>query len=137
MKTARPPENVASEVEKKAYYEEQASKYQWHFVHQKDGGFYYFVSRPAPSLYGKRMGIGGFFRSPDQLNIVGFREDFHTFKMKPDDLQRKGAVLFEKLVNREDLSSYYHDRKTEKEEWIEFPDPITYYDSTSQSWKMK
>jgi hypothetical protein len=40
------------------------------------------------------------------------------------------------MVNGEDLSAYYPNAN-QKEEWIEFPDQLNYYDSISQSWKMK
>ncbi len=136
LKTTRKPEGNLNSEEIAAWYSEQLKSYQWHFAHEENGRFYYFISRPAPSLYGKRAGLGGSFSSPDRLKINGFKEEFHTFKMKPDELLSKGAILFEKMVNHQDLTQYQPGRKG-KEEWIEFPDPLNYYDSTSQSWMMK
>jgi hypothetical protein len=136
-KTARKPEGNPEPMEVEAYFQEQLKNCQWHFAHEKNGGFYFLISRPAPSLYGKRTGIGGFFSSPDRMAIKGFREHFHMFKMKPEDVVSRGAVLFEKMVNGEDLTPYYHDRKSEKEAWIEFPDDLVYYDSLAQKWMMR
>jgi hypothetical protein len=137
LKTSDKPSGnlTASEIE--AYYQQEAFTCTWHFVHEKNGSFFFFVSHPAPSLYDKRAGIGGKFKTDDYLHIKGFKEVFRTFKMKPSVLQKKGGVLFEKMVNGQDLSPYYPNRNSDKDEWIEFPDQLNYYDSLSQSWKMR
>lgn len=135
LKTSK-PDLALQEPELGAWYQEQLNKTEWWFAHEKDGGFYFLITRPAPSLYGKRMAIGGFFRSPDQMSIQGFREHFHTFKMKPEVLREKSALLFEKMVNGEDLSPYYHNRAKSGEEWIEFPDDLYQYDSLQGEWRM-
>lgn len=132
-KTAKKPESTGNEAEEKAWYDSQTKTYEWHFVHEKEGRYFYFVSRPAPSLYGKRAGLGGVFESLDGMKISGFKEVFHTFKMKPDQLIQKGSVLFEKMVNGESLEPYQPGNRGE-EEWIEFPDALNRYDSSSQSW---
>lgn len=132
-KTAKRPESTASASEVEAYYQAQAATYHWHFAHSKNGIIYYFISRPAPSLYGKRTGLGGVFELKDGVNIAGFKEVFHTFKMKPEDLLQKGSLLFEKMVNHESLKKFEPGNQG-KEEWIEFPDPLNHYDSTAQSW---
>ena len=137
LKTCKKPEGVLTMPEIEAYYQEEGKTYQWHFAHETDKGFYFLISRPAPSLYGKRSAIGGFFTTPDHMQIRGFKEIFHTFKMKPDELMKNGGILFEKMVNGQDLRPYYHSRAKDKEGWIEFPDDLNYYDSTSQSWKMR
>ena len=136
IKTAKKPEAAYSAAEINAYYEAQSKDYQWHFAFEKNGRFFIFVSRSAPSLYGKRIGIAGVLNTSNHLNINGFKEIFRTFKMKPEILKIKGATLFEKMVNGEDLS-VYNPNPQKTEEWIEFPDEYNYYDSTSQTWKMK
>jgi hypothetical protein len=136
LRTCKKPESNLSMPEIEAYYQEEAKTYQWHFAHETDKGFFFLISRPAPSLYGKRSAIGGFFSTPDNMQIHGFKEIFHTFKMKPDELVKRGGILFEKMVNGQDLRPYYHSRAKDQEGWIEFPDNLNYYDSTSQSWKM-
>lgn len=137
LKTCKKPEGVFTMPEIEAYYQEEAKTYQWHFAHESEKGYYFLISRPAPSLYGKRSAIGGFFSTPDNMQIRGFKEIFHTFKMKPEELEERGGILFEKMVNGQDLTPYFHSRAKDKEGWIEFPDDLNYYDSTSQSWKMR
>lgn len=136
LKTAKKPEGSLSPPEIEAYYQQEAGTYQWHYLHQKDDRFYFFISRPAPSLFEKRIGIGGFFHSPDRMHIRGFREVFNTFKMKREDLLKKGGVLFEKMVNAQDLKPYYSAFNPAAGEWIEFPDRNVVYDSLAQSWKV-
>ena len=136
-KTAKKAENQQNSSEKTQYIEDQTRQYIWHYAYKQDGGTYFLVSRPAPSLYGKRVGIGGFFRTPDNLRITGFKEVFHTFKMKPELLSKKSAILFEKMVNHEDLSSFYPNPEKENDPWIEFPDALNQYDSLSQSWVLQ
>jgi hypothetical protein len=133
-KTAKKPEGNISVAEREAYYQSKFRQYQWHFAHQSTKGFFFLVSRQAPSLHGKRVAIGGLFQSPDQMHILGFKEVFHTFKMKPNDLLRKSSVLFEKMVNDDDLSPYFPQNQKDEEEWIEFPDARSRYDSASQTW---
>lgn len=138
LKTAKKPEGLGSKEEIEAYYNSEAQSYFWHFAHEKDGKFYFYISRPAPSLYGKRTGIGGSFRSDDRLSIRSYREVFHTFKLKPADLEKKGGLLFEKMVNGDDLSAYQPDGNEGKNgEWIEFPDDLHWFDTLSQSWKTR
>lgn len=131
--TAKKAEGSLSAQEEEAWYAEQEKVTQWHFAHEQNGRFYYFISRPAPSLYGKRTGLGGSFSSPDRIRVSAFKEEFRTFKMKPADLLAKGAILFEKMVNREDLTPYQPGKRGE-EEWIEFPDTFHTYDSTTRRW---
>lgn len=133
LKTAKKPESYGNAEEEKAWYEAQTKTYEWHFVHEFNGRYYYFVSRPAPSLYGKRAGLGGFFECVDGMKISGFKEIFHTFKMKPDQLLQKGSKLFEMMVNGVSLDEFMPGKKG-SEEWIEFPDELNHYDSTRQKW---
>ena len=121
-----------------AYYKSEARSYFWHFLHEKDGRYYFFVSRPAPSLYGKRAGIGGFFTSDDRMSIRNYREVFQTFKLKPEEMERKGGILFEMMVKNMDLKDYQPGgKKALNEEWIEFPDALNYYDTLSSAWKTR
>jgi len=134
QKTIQKPKAISSESEINAYYETQTKTHLWHFVHERNGGFYYFISKPAPSLYGKRTGLAGFFKTTDHLNISGFKEIFQTTKMKEQDLVDSGGILFTKMVNGENLNSF-HSKPGQKEALIELPNDTHYYDSASQSWE--
>ena len=136
LKTGTKPEGLSSREEIESHYNSEAQSYFWHYAFEKDGVFYFFISRPAPSLYGKRTGIGGSFSSEDGMSIRHYREVFRTFKLKPGELEQKGGRLFEEMVNNQDLKPYQPGgKKTGGEEWIEFPDAVNYFDSNSQSWK--
>jgi len=136
LKTCNKPEGLQTKEEIEAYYQTELQTYIWHYAFEKDGIIYFFLSRPAPSLYGKRSGIGGSFRSADHLSIKSYREVFHTFKLSAAELEERGRILFEKLVKGKDLSGYQPGGKDCKnKEWIEFPDKLNYYDESSQSWK--
>ena len=138
LKTAPKPAGQMKKEEMEAYYKAEAQSYFWHFLHEKDGQYYFFISRPAPSLYGKRAGIGGFYTTDDRMTIRKYREVFQTFKMKPDEMEKKGGQLFEMMVNNISLKEYQPGgKKALKEEWIEFPDAMNYFDTISQSWKTR
>lgn len=138
LKTAKKPEGLNSPAEIEAYYQNEQKAYYWHFAYQKNNRFYFFISRPAPSLYGKRSGIAGYFESENKLSVKAYHESFHTFKFIPAELEKKGTVLFQKLVKGEDLTAYQPGgKKTGNSEWIEFPDAAHYYDANSQSWKTR
>jgi hypothetical protein len=138
IKTGKMPEGLKAKNEIEAFYQNEAMTYYWHYAFEKDGKYFFFISRPAPSLYGKRIGIAGSFISQDGISIRNYSESFRTFKLRPDELERKGSFLFPKLINGEDLSGYQPGGKDSKgQEWIEFPDAQNYYDSGSQKWETR
>ena len=138
LKTAKKPEVLSAANEIETYYQNEMKTYFWHYVYRKDDRFYFFISRPAPSLYGKRTGIGGSFVSENNLNVKSYIESFHTYKLPYTDLEKKGQLLFEKLVSGADLSGYQPGGKfARNSEWIEFPNASHYFDAKSQSWKTR
>jgi hypothetical protein len=134
------PENInASEkfdTKHDAYYLDIASrhKFELYFI-DKEGTHYFLISRPAPSLYEKRVAIGGKLKLNEQGELMEYEEIFRTWKMSKEDLKVKGLLLFDLMVNQKDLSPYY--RSNSIEEYIEFPDEHTYYDKTDRTWKVK
>jgi len=138
LKTASKPKGNPEHSEIEAYYQSEAQAYYWHFAHEKDGRFYFYISKPAPSLFEKRTGIGGSFKSEDRLSIREYKEAFRTFKMKHEDLVKRGGILFEKMVNKQNLEGFEPGGKETKNlEWIEFPDSRNYFDTLAQTWKTK
>jgi hypothetical protein len=138
LKMAEKPEGLATKEEIEAYYQNEVQTYHWHYAVEKDGKYFFLISRPAPSLYGKRSAIGGFFESSDRMQVKKYNEVFHSFKFLPAELEKKGALLFEKMVKGEDLKGYQPGgNRTNKQEWIEFPDDLHYFDGASQTWKTK
>jgi len=138
LKTAPKPQGLFAPEEIRAYYESQSKSIFWHFAYVKEDRYFFFISQPAPSLYGKRVGIGGSFLSEDMVSIKNYREVFRTFKLSPGQLDFRGRALFRKMVAGEDLVPFQPGgSKTGNKEWIEFPDQLNYFDTLSQSWKQR
>lgn len=134
------PENVSLaerfDTRHDEYYLDIASRHKFeHYYIDENAIHYYLISRPAPSLYEKRVAIGGKLKLNEQHELVEYEEIFRTWKMKDEDLKVKGLLLFDWMVNQKDLSPYY--RANSSEEYIEFPDEHNYYDKTDRAWKVK
>ena len=134
------PENVdRAEIFNSKYdshYLDIASRHQFEHYYINDNGTHYFlISRPAPSLFGKRVAIGGKLKLDKNGGLIEYEEVFRTWKMKEEDLKRKGQLLFDLMVNDKDISAYY--RANSSEEYIEFPDEHNYYDKVDRMWKSK
>jgi hypothetical protein len=138
---ARPPENLTFEERfYKAYdkyYEEQASLHRLdaYFVDKK-GTHYFLISRRAPSLVDKRVATGGRMRFDDEGNLVEYEEVFRTWKMTDVELAKKSVTLFDLMVKGQSLEPYLT-KNSWPEEYIEFPDDVTYFDVQARMWKGK
>jgi hypothetical protein len=104
-----------------------------YFADKKSGRVYFLISRQAPSLEFKKVGIGGYFVRGEDGVITDYEEVFRTWKMKPDVLAKKGQFLFEKMIAGADLSPWYPENSG-SEEYIEFPDSETHFDKASRTW---
>ena len=136
---AKPPEGYEKErFDKKhdAYYLEVAGRHKIvnYYIDSK-GVNYFLISRPAPSLVEKRVATGGKVKFDKDWNLIEYEEVFRTWKMKEDELNKKGLLVFDLMVNSQPLEPYQ--MPTSKEEYIEFPDERTYYDKVSRSWKVR
>lgn len=134
------PENVALnerfDSKHDAHYLDIASRHRFDQYYIANNGIHYFlISRPAPSLFEKRVAIGGKLKFDENEQLIEYEEVFRTWKMKEEDLEVKGNLLFDLMINGKDLSSYY--RINSSEEYIEFPDEHNHYDKTQRIWKTK
>lgn len=120
-----------------SFYASEIRKYELkhYYVSPADSFHYFLVTRPAPSLFEKRVAIAGRFRLNPGQEITGYEESFWTFKMKVPELSEKSRVLFHELVNGGDLSAYMPGRK--EDEWIEFPDNRVSYSKTDKKWVIR
>lgn len=94
---------------------------------------YFLLTRIAPSLYLKKVAIAGKIVVNDNNEISYFEETFRTFKMEEPILMEKSETMFTDLINKKDLSQYEF-VNTIPEEYIEFPDEFTSYDSDIRQW---
>jgi hypothetical protein len=119
------------------FYSDEVMKYTLHsyFFSTRDSFAYFLITRPAPSLYEKRIAIGGRLKQDRKGNITGYEEIFWTFKMEPAELSAKAGKLFGEMVEGKSLEQYMPGKATG--EWIEFPDGRIYFDKRSASWKTR
>lgn len=95
---------------------------------------YFAMSRIAPSLYEKKVAIGGKVILNEKKEITFLEETFRTFKMPVDELATKTEELFLKMVNHENLKSYEY-KNSKPDEYIEFPDEFTSYNTKLRKWE--
>ncbi|MFY8187031.1 MAG: hypothetical protein ACOVLC_03645 [Flavobacterium sp.] len=96
---------------------------------------YFAVTRIAPSLKLKKVATIGKLKMEND-SIVYYEEICRTWKMEEDELKTKTAMLFEKVLNEEDMSPYFT-KNSNPEFYIEFPDDVNYYDVKDRIWKSK
>jgi hypothetical protein len=96
---------------------------------------YFLISRRAPSIKDKRVATGGRMKFDELGNLTEYEEVFRTWKMEDEVLKKKSLLLFDILVRGGDLTRYYTNNNSE--EYIEFPDPINYYDVKDRKWKIR
>lgn len=94
---------------------------------------YFLLTRIAPSLYLKKVAIAGKIVVNDKDEISFYEETFRTFKMEEAILMEKSETMFIDLINKEDLSKYEF-VNTIPEEYIEFPDEFTSFNSDIRQW---
>lgn len=117
------------------HYAKEAGAYRLDFYHQDKatGDIFAMVSRIAPSMYERRTGTGIKMSKSPGGDITAYEEVFRTWKMAPADLAERGQMLFAKMAQGEDLSSYYT-KNAGNTDYIEFPDENTRYDTERRLW---
>ncbi|MCL6259167.1 hypothetical protein M3O96_08715 [Aquiflexum sp. TKW24L] len=117
------------------YYSKLALDFSLEGYFEKDGYEYFLASRIAPSLIVKKVATGVKMQRDADGNITYYEEVFRTWKFEIPEMQEKGLMLFDKMVNGEDLSPYFP-QNSGKEEYIEFPDAKVSYDVQNRIWKV-
>lgn len=115
-----------------AHYAKMLPVFKLEAYYVKADTHFFMVSRPAASLYEKRVCIAGKLAYATDGSLSHYEEVFWTFKMKLPQLKEKSSFLFDLMVRGKDLSPYYPQNTTE--EWIEFPDPKNRYDAVDRRW---
>lgn len=107
------------------------------FYYKDEKGYEFFsVTRIAPSMEYKLVATVGRLKRDKNNNIESYKEIYRTWKMPPDELNKKNKMLFLKAINGEDLSPYYT-KNSHPEFYIEFPDDHNFYDTIQRKWIFK
>ena len=118
------------------YYREEMQKYrvQQYYI-SPDSMHFFLVNRPAPSLYEKKVAIGGRLKYSPGGEITEYEEVFRTWKLKDEELAQKGRVLFAAMVEKGNVEEFLP--QNTQEDWVEFPDGRNYFDKASRQWRIK
>ncbi len=95
-----------------------------------DGTHYFYLVRPAPNPKEKR-GVGGHFKMKNDFQLIEFREEFVTPILPTEDVKGRCAFLFDEMVKR-NLAKYLT-----MESYVQWPNPVSYYDTLTYEWKLK
>ncbi len=93
----------------------------------------FLITRIAPSLYKKKVAIGGEVRFDDSGEVVFYKEEFRTWKMLIPELKEKYDLLFTMYLQGNDLTPYYTENSN-GEEYIEFPNEHVSFDTEQRRW---
>jgi len=117
------------------YYQQEMQKYEiQHYYISADSVHYFLVNRPAPSLYAKKVAIGGKMKY-NKGELVEYEEVFRTWKLKEKELKEKGKILFAAMVEKGNVDEYLPSKT--QDDWVEFPDSQNYFDKESRRWRIK
>jgi hypothetical protein len=120
-----------------AYYEKKAlSSDLMHYYKNEEGEIYFAISKIAPSISVKKVATIGKLIKNEQDSIVFYEEICRTWKMPEEELKEITAMLFQKVIQRKDISPYYTKNSLPKL-IVEFPDDLTFYCTESRQWKTK
>jgi hypothetical protein len=112
-------------------------EYQWlHYTETKEGFAYFMIFRREPSLKNDKFAAvcGRFKReAAGRIDQAAYEELFWTWKMKKEQLQHKGGILFKAMVETGSIEKYLPENSSE--EWVEFPGNGVVYDRSSQTWR--
>jgi hypothetical protein len=118
------------------YYSQLALDYTVEAYYKKDGYEYFLASRIAPSLKVKKVAVGVKMKRNPDGQLEYYEEVFRTWRFEVPEMLEKGLMLFDKMVNGEDLSPYFP-QNSGAEEFIEFPDEKVFFDIEEKRWKVK
>ena len=117
---------------KKDYFEEQQKNFKFSIEQYKitpDSNHYFLIWKVAPSLYKKKIAIGGRYKKDSSGKIYAFEEIFNTTKMPEEELKEKSFPLFDFMVKNGNVNKFLGDYLL-----IEFPDDRCTYDKESSRW---
>jgi len=115
------------------YYKLHANEHQLIAYHKSsDGKEYLLLKKIAPSMFEKFFATGIEVIRDAKGEITFYNEVFRTWRLAEPEYTEKANMLFDKMVNGEDLTPYY--THNTNEEFIEFPDRNYAFDTKSRRW---
>jgi hypothetical protein len=119
-----------------SHYINLAKQHELVYRDQSGDTVYFLVTRTAPSMYEKKVAIGGKLVYDKDKGVGYYEELFRTWKMLTPELSEKSAILYSRMIQGKDLSPYYT-KNSKGIEYIEFPDDEVTYDTTKRLWVSK
>lgn len=120
------------DASQKSYFEAQQNNFKFsmerYFI-TPDSTHYFLIWKIAPSLYVKKIAIGGRYKKDKNGKIYAFEELFNTPKMKLEELKEKSFPLFDYMVKNGNVDKYIGDYLL-----VEFPDNKCVYDKNKTRW---
>jgi hypothetical protein len=107
-----------------------------HLYIDSDSTYYFAIAKIAPSLVVKKVTTIGKLKKDKSGAITYYEEAIRTWKMEEKELKEKTNLLFEKYVNKEDLTPYYT-KNSGNDFYIEFPDDTNTYNVEQRRWVTK
>jgi hypothetical protein len=117
------------------YFETQLKDFKFSFERYfitTDSIHYFLIWKVAPSLYKKKIAIGGRFKKDKTGRIYAFEELFNTAKMPEEELKEKSFPLFDYMAENGNVDKYLGQYLL-----IEFPDANCVYDKKRSRWSFK
>lgn len=118
------------------YYKSKSKDLDLQFYYKSKDTVYFAVTKIAPSIKLKKVATGGKIVKDKNGDIAYYEETFRTYKMEVPILLEKTELIFQDLIKGKDITKYEF-KNTNPEEFIEFPDENTFYDSMERIWISK
>lgn len=94
---------------------------------------YFEVRKLAPSIKKKYHATGGRLVKNKNNELIYYEEIYRTWKMDEKLLAKRTAIFFNKMIQHEDLSSYYT-HNINDDTYIEFPNKNCIFDIGTRKW---
>jgi hypothetical protein len=118
-----------------AYRKTAEAHHMWYYhKDNKTQKQFFLFTRIAPSIKQKYVAIGGYVVFDENSQISDYEEVFRTWKMSEPELREKALLLFDLMVKDKDLSPYLP-QNSGSEEFVEFPDPNTFFNKEKRLWE--
>jgi hypothetical protein len=116
----------------KSYYKNLVKQQESYLKYLSQNGstyYFYYVNKDLTSLYEHYKGFGGYYEKNSEGNIHYLNIIFETPRFTKEEIEKKGNVLFNEMVQKENVLSYLNNR-----EFIKLPNDDFEYDPVQNKW---